>query len=153
MVWGAVYGLAALSTVLISRTGPKRNVQFFAVLMLVFWLLSNVIDRMLFWTDAVQISAVMDAIGMSLAINATFQRFRWWKIVLAACFAAQLLTHIALMFMPESQDVLYQYRLILNLLFLGELAAVVSPTVDFRVRQLRLRSRPEARDRLKPSPG
>jgi hypothetical protein len=153
MVWGAVYGLAALSTALVSRTGPKRNVQGFSLLMLGFWLLSNLIDRMLYWTDAVQVSAVMDAIGMSLAINATFQRYRWWKIVLAGCFAAQLLTHIALMFLPESQGVLYQYRLILNLLFLGELASVASPTVAFHLRQLRLRARSGGRGRLKPSAG
>ena len=141
MVWGAVYGLAALSTALISRTGPKRNVQFFALLLLSFWLLSNVLGRVLYWVDSVQVSAVMDAIGMSLAVNASFRRFRWWKLVLAGCFAAQLLTHIALMFLPESQGVRYQYRLLLNLLFLGELVSVASPTIEFHLRHFRTRTR------------
>jgi hypothetical protein len=137
MHWGAVYGSAALAVALLSRTGPQRNVRLFSLVLLLCWGVSNVVDRRVDLIDAVELSALMDAVCMSLALNAAFQNFRRWKAALALCFGLQLLTHIALMFLPESRASLYQYKLVLNLLFIGELLSVATPTATFHLRQLR----------------
>ena len=138
MHWGAVYGLAALFAAGLARTGPKRDVRSFSLLLLLYWLIFNLIDHALpMLSDAVQFSALMDAVGMSLALNACLQRMRRWKALLTACFAAQLATHIAVMFLPDSPGAQYQYKLILNLLFAAELLSVSAPTAGFHLRQLR----------------
>jgi hypothetical protein len=146
MHWGAVYGSAALVVAVLSRTGPQRNVRLFSVVLLLCWGVSNVVDRRVDLIDGVEISALMDAVCMSLALNAMFQNFRRWKAALVLCFSLQLLTHIALMFLPESRTSQYQYKLVLNLLFIAELVSVAAPTAVFHLRQLRgrLRHRPVA---------
>lgn len=139
MHWGAVYGSAALLVALVSRTGPQRNVRLFSLVLLLYWGISNLVDRHVDVIDGVEISALMDAIGMSLAMNAAFQHLRWWKVALAVCFGCQLATHITLMFLPESPASLYQYKLLLNLLYAGELVSVAAPTAIFHLRQFRSR--------------
>jgi peptidoglycan/LPS O-acetylase OafA/YrhL len=139
MHWGAVYGLAALFVAVFSRTGPRRSVRPFSLLLLLYWAIFNFVDHNIDITDSVEVSALMDAIGMSLAINACFQHFRWWTAALTVCFGCELLTHIAIMFMPESRASLYQYKLILNLLFAGELVSVATPTAAFHLRHVRTR--------------
>lgn len=142
MHWGAVYGSAALVVALASRTGPQRNVRLFSLVLLLCWGVSNVVDRRVDLIDGVEISALMDAACMSLALNAAFQNFRRWKAALVVCFGLQLLTHIALMFLPKSQTSLYQYKLVLNLLFAAELVSVATPTATFHLRQVRSRLGP-----------
>jgi len=141
MSWGAVYGLAALLVAVLSRTSPRRGVRPFSLMLLLYWAIFNLVDHRMNVTDGVEISALMDAIGMSLAINAGFRNFRWWKAGLALCFGCELLTHITIMFLPESRSSFYQYKLILNLLFAGELFSVAIPTLVFHLRPLRSRLR------------
>jgi peptidoglycan/LPS O-acetylase OafA/YrhL len=152
MHWGVVYGLAALFVALFSRTGPRRNVRLVSLVLLLNWLLFNLIDHgMPNLSDAVQFSALMDAVSASLALNMCLQRPRRWKIALALCFAGQLVTHVAIMFLPESEGSKYQYKLILNLLFAGELISVAVPTFSFHMRQLGnrwARRAPKGRGRL-----
>jgi hypothetical protein len=108
-------------------------------MLLLYWAIFNFVDHHTDIVDSVETSALMDAIGMSLAINAGFQHFRWWKAALTVCFGCELITHIAIMFLPESRASLYQYKLILNLLFAGELASVATPTAAFHLRHIRAR--------------
>ncbi|MGC1304819.1 MAG: hypothetical protein WA840_20815 [Caulobacteraceae bacterium] len=147
MTWAAFYGLAALFVALLSRTGPRRNVRFFSLMLLLYWSISNVIDLRLSLSDTVEVSALMDAIGMSVALHACFQRFRWWTAALTFCFGCELITHIAIMFLPESRGSLYQYKLILNLLFVGELSSVATPTAAFHLRHVRARLAQRQRQR------
>lgn len=135
MHWWWFYGFVTASSVLtIYRDKRRSGDALGAVLLLAgLWVISN-LSHMSLPQPNNTFFPVLDAVSASCLVWAWRFRQASWKLALIALFGADMWTHVGYFssFDP-SEHTKHVYDLTLNVLYLGQLLAVVSPTLLRRI--------------------
>lgn len=141
----AIYGLAAVLPVGLNWYANSQvrdrymDALGLSVMLVIFWGVSNILVALGTPPQNRALYPVIDFVGLCFAANAAVRRFRRWKVLLSLTFLLQLATHAA--FWPAyiySQGTLshYNYDLVLNVLFLAQVACVAWPGGSYVVRHV-----------------